>query len=195
MMLTDEVIISTAFTLHNNNALGVGHLRDNFCAPNNEEETISNETIIIESKPVTEKIILLQTWKRMKSTPYSYCCFQCVPCAADPTGVGKLHACHHMAQPANHLAAHLLAAHLFLLIPLFPSLLFHPFFPNIGAIFSGGQAKLATVQCSCGGLMGGPTCHGEKLSSHFGNAKSSCQQSQVSHGEGHIASHFQLEMF
>ncbi len=41
MMLTDEVIIGTAFTLHNNNAFGVGHLGDNFCAPNNEKETKS----------------------------------------------------------------------------------------------------------------------------------------------------------
>jgi len=48
-MLTDEVIISTAFTLHNNNALSVGHLGDNFCAPNNEKETKPNELIIIES--------------------------------------------------------------------------------------------------------------------------------------------------
>jgi hypothetical protein len=115
------------------------------------------------------------------------CCFHCVPCAADSTGVGELHACHHMAQPA-----HLLAAQLFLLIPLFPSLLFHTFFPNIGAISPGTQANLATVQCSSGGLMCGPTCHVKKLSSDFGNAKSSCQKSKVSHGEGHTASHFSI---
>ncbi len=92
-----------------------------------------------------------------KDGKYSYCCFHCVPCAADSTGVGKLHACHHMAQPAHLLAAYLLAAHLlaahflavhllaahllaaylFILITgtFFPSLISHPF-SNIVTISS-----------------------------------------------------------